>query len=744
MKLKRIFAFVIIFTLIISSLNFIFIKDYTFAETTQKPVTENIGATEDTEEASRPKSGQCGENVTWKLSSKGTLTISGKGAMTNYKYDSVGEIVYVPNTEFPDDKTEIAPFFDYDDIKKVVIKKGVTSIGKYAFYGCDGISKITFPSSGFKKIGSSAFRKCTAISEVTVPKTVTSCGSNAFRGCEGLKKVTFNGKIKTLNSYTFRECSALEEITLPSTLTTIGSYAFYKCRKLVNINIPDKVKKINKYAFYQCDSLETIVLPEVLTTIGNYTFSGCGKLKNITLPQSLTSLGKNAFANNASLEEIAIPEGITEIQKYTFNNCTSLKRIVIPSSITSIGNYAFRLCAELQEVTFPANLQSIGSYAFMNCKGLKEINIPESVTEINAYAFYCCSNLITVKLPSAITAITQYTFCGCTSLTDIVIPENVTHIGSRAFAECTAIKELKIPDSVTEIGKNAFEYFTGKILCGRNTAAESHAIENGLEYFIPVNENHSHEFLDRKIIREPSCTEKGSKYVYCSGCGYEEIQDIPETEHSPVKDVIPATSAEDGMMMVFCSKCGNIIEECTIYKANKITLGNTERVYNGKTFKPILNIKNSKNVKLAKGTDYTVKIVNHAGKVVQAPKNVGNYRYIISFKGNYSGKVTKKFTIKPKSTNISTIKSNAKKQTTVIWNKRTAQVNGYQIRYSTSQKFKTGTVKTVTVSKNSVTKKIIKNLKSGKRYYMQVRTFKAVNGSRIFSAWSNSKSVKVR
>ncbi|MGN1420474.1 MAG: fibronectin type III domain-containing protein [Eubacterium sp.] len=113
----------------------------------------------------------------------------------------------------------------------------------------------------------------------------------------------------------------------------------------------------------------------------------------------------------------------------------------------------------------------------------------------------------------------------------------------------------------------------------------------------------------------------------------------------------------------------------------------------------------------------------------------------ITFKGNYSGTKTLYFTIKPKSTSISSLSAGSKKFT-VKWKKQSTQTTGYQVQYSTSSKFKRA--KTVTVSKNSTTSETISKLKSKKKYYVRVRTYKVVNGTKYYSSWSKVKSVKTK
>lgn len=98
-------------------------------------------------------------------------------------------------------------------------------------------------------------------------------------------------------------------------------------------------------------------------------------------------------------------------------------------------------------------------------------------------------------------------------------------------------------------------------------------------------------------------------------------------------------------------------------------------------------------------------------------------------------------TVKPKKTSIKKL-SKGKKKFTVTWAK-VSGVKGYQIQYSTDKKFKKNN-KSVTVTKQKTTKATVKKLKSKKKYYVRVRTYKTVNGKKIYSSWSKVKSVKTK
>ena len=230
--------------------------------------------------------------ITSTLSDDGTLTISGTGNMPDFS-------INVNNrTTAPWDSQR-------DKIKTVVIKDGVTSIGKYAFFWCSGLTSITIPNS-VTSIGEHAFANCSSLTSITIPNSVTSIGDGAFSGCSGLTS-----------------------ITIPNSVTSIGNGAFLGCSGLTSITIPNSVK-----------------------SIGNQTFWLCSGLTSVTIPNSVTSLGKFAFYGCSGLTSITIPNSVTNIEKSAFLGCTGLTSITIPNSVTSIGDYAFDGCSGLTSITF--------------------------------------------------------------------------------------------------------------------------------------------------------------------------------------------------------------------------------------------------------------------------------------------------------------------------------------------------------------------------------------------------------
>lgn len=129
-----------------------------------------------------------GTDVEWMISqyedgvlTDWTFTISGEGEMPDF--EGTGD----PVCPWENEKQKI---------KKVIIEKGVTNIGKNAFRGCSELAEVHI-SKTVKKIGDAAFRDCTALTQIDIPDSVNSVGSFAFIGCTRLTEVHTHWK----NSY---------------------------------------------------------------------------------------------------------------------------------------------------------------------------------------------------------------------------------------------------------------------------------------------------------------------------------------------------------------------------------------------------------------------------------------------------------------------------------------------------------------------------------------------------------------
>ena len=228
---------------------------------------------------------------------------------------------------------------------------------------------------------------------------LTSIGDYAFFGCDGLTRVEIPSGVTSIGDYAFYGCDGLTSIEIPSSVTSIGENAFYYCSSLTSVVFGEnsQLTSIDENAFYYCSSLTSVVFGEnsQLTSIGWGAFLGCSRLTSIEIPSSVTSIEANAFEGCSGLTSIEIPSGVTSISSGVFSACSRLTSIEIPSGVTSIGLSAFYGCYNLTSVVFGENSQltSISGYAFRDCRGLTSIEIPNSVNSIVSEAFKGCWNL---------------------------------------------------------------------------------------------------------------------------------------------------------------------------------------------------------------------------------------------------------------------------------------------------------------------------------------------------------------
>ena len=152
-------------------------------------------------------------NLTWTLYEDGTLTISGTGAMKSYRNDDSPAVQ------------------KKDNVKKVVIEDGLTSIGFTAFYACSSLTSITIPGS-VTSMERSAFEFCTGLKSVTISDGVTSIGESAFINCYSLTSITIPDSVTSIENYAFANCSNLTSITILKSVTSIGKNAFKDCYNL--------------------------------------------------------------------------------------------------------------------------------------------------------------------------------------------------------------------------------------------------------------------------------------------------------------------------------------------------------------------------------------------------------------------------------------------------------------------------------------------------------------------------------
>lgn len=208
-----------------------------------------------------------------------------------------------------------------------------------------------------------------------------------------------------------------------------------------------------------------------------------------------------------------------------------------------------------------------------------------------------------------------------------------------------------------------------------------------------------------------------------------------QAENYPaIYDANDSSNNTDGARYVYCAYCSEYLTNAIYYAPAKISVKTKKFTYNGKA------------------KTNTVTVTDRLGNVIPPTEYKATYKnntkpgnatvYVTFNNVNYSGSMKATFLIIPKKATLSSVKSPKKKQLKITW-KKDKTVSGYQLQYSTSKKFYKSKTKTVTVSKKS-TSKTISKLKTNKKYYVRVRSYKTINGKKVYGSWSSVKSVKVK
>lgn len=159
--------------------------------------------------------------------------------------------------------------------------------------------------------------------------------------------------------------------------------------------------------------------------------------------------------------------------------------------------------------------------------------------------------------------------------------------------------------------------------------------------------------------------------------------------------------------------------------------GISTKAFTGKNITQSITVKyNGKTLK--KGTDYTVSYSNN--------KKIGTATVKIAGKGSYTGTITKTFKINPAKQEIQKLTAKSK-AFFVDWAQK-GSATGYEIQYATNSKFTSA--KKVTITNNKTDTKTISKLSGKKKYYVRVRSYTTVKGTKYYGAWSASKSVTTK
>ena len=532
--------------------------------------------------ATAATSGDFGENncLHWEVStgvfSGKTLTISGTGAM--------------PNFDFP--HGNLAPWWNYDalgmltsfgnfklegELKKVVIKDGVTNVGDYALFFLPAATQVTLPES-VTSIGRYGIAMCSKLTGLSIPKGVTEIGDFGLAG-DGLTAVTLPDGLQSLGRGAFDTCASLTNTTLPAAITAVPGKCFADCTKLLNVKYAGTVTAIGDLAFESCKALTAAPIPETVTTIDKAAFTGCTALTDVTIPAGVTAIPEDCFRGCTALADMKLPGTVTSVGHNAFTGCTALKDVRCYGAAPAVepGNseaHSF----EPAIVTIHYNPDPVYGWTLdadgkwqgytVSSKGAclhtgygtTENTVPATCGEAGRVDTIC-SNCGEVFSTKEIPATGAHTWDNGTVTTE---PTETTP-GVRTFtcAVCGATRTETIPAT----GEHTF-VFTKNVAptctadgydlytCSGCGATEKRNPKPAL----------GHKWDNGTVTTEPTETTPGVRTYTCTVCGATRTETIPATgTHTHVWDngtvTIAPTETTPGVRTYTCTVCGQTKNE---------------------------------------------------------------------------------------------------------------------------------------------------------------------------------------
>ena len=480
-------------------------------------------------------SGDFGENncLHWEVStgvlSGKTLTISGTGAMPDFNFPE-GNLAPWWNYEALGMLTSFGNFKLEGELKKVVIKDGVTNVSNYALFFLPAATQITLPES-VTSIGRYGIALCSKLNGISLPRAVTAIGDFGLAG-NSFTAVSLPDGLQALGRGAFDACASLSGMTLPAAITAVPDKCFNDCTKLLTVNYKGEVTAIGERAFEGCKSLTKAPIPAAVTALGNSAFNGCIALTDVTLPAGVT----------------AVPDGC-------FQDCTALADMKLPGTVTSVGHNAFTGCKALKDVRCygaPPTVQPGGAAEHSFEPGIVTIHYnPDPVygwtldTDGTWQGYKVSSKGACLHTGYGTTKNTVPATCGadgridtiCANCGDVIATEVIPATGAHTWDNGTVTTE---PTETTP----GVRTFTCAVCSQTKTEV------------IPATG--AHTFVFTKNVA-PSCTEAGYDLYTCRDCGATEKRNVkPALGHKWDSGTVTAepTETDPGTMTYTCTVCG--------------------------------------------------------------------------------------------------------------------------------------------------------------------------------------------
>ena len=532
--------------------------------------------------ATAATSGDFGENncLHWEVStgvlSGKTLTISGTGVMPDFNFPE-GNLAPWWNYEALGMLTSFGNFKLEGELKKVVIKDGVTNVGSYALFCLPAATQVTLPDS-VTRIGRYGIAMCSKLTGMSIPKGVTEIGDFGLAG-DGLTAITLPDGLQSLGRGAFDSCTSLTNTTLPAAITAVPGKCFADCTKLLNVKYAGTVTAIGDLAFESCKSLVTAPIPATVTELGASAFNGCVALTDVTLPAGVTAIPDGCFQGCTALADMKLPGTVTRVGHNAFTGCTALGDVRCygaPPTVEPAG--AAEHSFEPAIVTIHYNPDPVYGWTFdadgkwqgytVSGKGAclhtgygtTENTVPATCGEAGRVDTICsnCGEVISTK---EIPATGEHTWDNGTVTTEPT--ENKPGVRTFTCAVCGATKTAPIPAT------GAHDYqFTRTVAptctaggydlytCSGCGATEKRNPTDAL----------GHKWDSGKVTTEPTETAPGVRTYTCTVCGEVKTEVIPATgahthKWDAGKVTTEPTATTPGVRTYTCTICGQTKEE---------------------------------------------------------------------------------------------------------------------------------------------------------------------------------------
>ena len=661
-------------------------------------------------------------------------------------------------------------FWLYDDTDYTVefSDRSMVSVNKLENYAND-IRRITFKNGGSLTVkiyptynpsvaktykltcgctshtyGSAVITKQpTCTSEGTKTKTCTQCGATVTETIAKLSHsytTTVVAPTCTADGYTLHKCSVCgtsykdsttkatghsygnSVVTKQPTCTSEGTKTktCTKCNATVTETIP---KTSHKYA-------DTVVAPTC--TADGYTLHKCS-VCGTSYKDSTTKATGHSYGNSVVTKQPTCTSVGTAIKTCTKCNATVTETIpktshkyadtVVAPTCTTNG-YTLHKCSVCGTSYKDSTTKATG-HSYGNSVVTKQPTCTSEGTAIKTCTK--CNATVTEKLPEK----------GHTAVTDKGYPATCTTAGKTDGSHCSVCNTvIKVQTVINATGHKSSGWIVDKaasIGVKGSKHKECTVCKKVLETAeIPA--------LSRISISKASVTLSTSTYAYDGKTKTPSVT-VKVNGKTLKKDtdytVSYSNNTKVGTATVKITGKGNYtgsVSKTYSIKNNfkKATVsGISTKAFTGKNITQSITVKyNGKTLK--KGTDYTVSYSSN--------KNIGTATVKIAGKGSYTGTITKTFKINPAKQEIQKLTAKSK-AFFVDWAQK-GSATGYEIQYATNSKFTSA--KKVTITNKKTDKTTISKLSGKKKYYVRVRSYTTVKGTKYYGAWSASKSVTTK